>query len=124
MEGCLLVRLFATTQLTHPFVDFANYTIVIIDHMSILIILDSRWKVSSGKQMRYVATLKNGKGSTGLKVLENTHPAHRLEASNNIILITTERYNELPLMIQGYGAGAEVTAAGVFADIIRAGTAE
>ena len=74
--------------------------------------------------MRYVATLKDGKGSTGLKVLENTHPAHRLEASNNIILITTERYNELPLMIQGYGAGAEVTAAGVFADIIRAGTAE
>ncbi len=90
--------------------------------------LDAEWEekrkqlVSSGKRLRYVARLKDGKGSTGLQELENTHPAYRLEASNNIILITTERYHELPLMIQGYGAGAEVTAAGVFADVIRAGT--
>lgn len=90
--------------------------------------LDAEWEerrkqlVLSGLRLRYVASLKDGKGSTGLKELGNTHPAYRLEASNNIILITTERYHELPLMIQGYGAGAEVTAAGVFADVIRAGT--
>ena len=51
--------------------------------------------------------------------LKDNHAAHRLEASNNIILITTERYKDDPLMVQGYGAGAEVTAAGIFADIIR-----
>lgn len=92
--------------------------------------LDSEWeeqrkeRANSGKQLRYVASLRDGKGSTGLKVLEQTHPAYRLEASNNIILLTTERYDEQPMMIQGYGAGAEVTAAGVFADVIRAGTTE
>ena len=66
-----------------------------------------------------MSLLKDGKGSTGLRELENTHPAYRLEASNNIILITTDRYLELPLIVKGYGAGADVTAAGVFADVIR-----
>ncbi|MDE5999729.1 MAG: hypothetical protein K2H04_06655, partial [Bacteroidaceae bacterium] len=46
------------------------------------------------------------------------HPFYDLEGSNNIILITTERYNQYPMLIQGYGAGASVTAAGVFADIM------
>ena len=53
--------------------------------------------------------------------MKEKHPAYQLEASNNIILLTTKRYKELPLLIQGYGAGADVTAAGVFADVIRAG---
>ena len=52
-----------------------------------------------------------------LKV-EEGHPFYSLEGSNNVILITTERYKEYPMVIKGYGAGAEVTAAGVFADII------
>ena len=47
------------------------------------------------------------------------HPSYNLEGSNNIILLTTTRYNELPMVIKGYGAGAEVTAAGVFADLMR-----
>jgi len=55
----------------------------------------------------------------GLAEVDSSHPAYPLEASNNIILITTDRYKELPLIVKGYGAGADVTAAGVFADVIR-----
>jgi len=51
--------------------------------------------------------------------VDNIHPAYPLEGSNNIILITTERYREHAMVIRGYGAGADVTAAGIFADIIR-----
>ena len=72
-----------------------------------------------GLKWRYLARLENGKGTMGLEEVDPSHPAHPLEASNNIILITTDRYNELPLIVKGYGAGAEVTAAGVFADVIR-----
>lgn len=71
-----------------------------------------------GKRWRFVAKLENGKGTVSLQEVEKTHPFYNLEGSNNIILLTTERYNEYPMMIQGYGAGASVTAAGVFADII------
>ena len=52
------------------------------------------------------------------KEVESTHSFYNLEGSNNIILLTTERYKEYPMLIQGYGAGAQVTAAGVFADIM------
>jgi bifunctional aspartokinase / homoserine dehydrogenase 1 len=72
-----------------------------------------------GLKWRYLATLENGKGKMGLVEVDSSHPVYPLEASNNIILITTDRYRELPLIIKGYGAGAEVTAAGVFADVIR-----
>jgi len=68
---------------------------------------------------RYLATLEHGKGKMGLMEVDRSHPVYPLEASNNIILITTDRYRELPLIVKGYGAGAEVTAAGVFADVIR-----
>ena len=54
----------------------------------------------------------------GLHTVPSSHPFYHLEGSNNVILITTERYNEYPMVIKGYGAGAEVTAAGVFSDII------
>jgi aspartokinase/homoserine dehydrogenase 1 len=74
---------------------------------------------ASGRRWRYVAALKEGKGNIGLREMKEKHPAYQLEASNNIILLTTARYKELPLLIQGYGAGAEVTAAGLFADVIR-----
>jgi aspartokinase/homoserine dehydrogenase 1 len=74
---------------------------------------------AGGLKWRYLATLENGKGKMGLEEVDSSHPVYPLEASNNIILITTDRYRELPLIIKGYGAGAEVTAAGVFADVIR-----
>jgi bifunctional aspartokinase / homoserine dehydrogenase 1 len=71
------------------------------------------------KRWRFVATLDQGKGSINLVEVDMTHPAYMLEGSNNIIILTTERYKELPMVIKGYGAGAGVTAAGVFADILR-----
>jgi len=72
-----------------------------------------------GKRMRFVARLENGKGSVSLCEVNEYHPFYNLQGSNNIVLLTTERYKEYPMMIQGYGAGAAVTAAGVFADIMR-----
>ena len=70
------------------------------------------------QRWRFVAKLENGKGSVALETVDEHHPLYDLEGSNNIILITTERYNQYPMLIQGYGAGASVTAAGVFADIM------
>lgn len=70
------------------------------------------------KKLRFVATYNNGKSEVGLREVESGHPFYDLEGSNNIIMITTERYNEYPMVIKGYGAGANVTAAGVFSDII------
>ena len=71
-----------------------------------------------GKHWRFVARLEDGKASVGLAEVGRDHPFYGLEGSNNIILLTTERYHDYPMMIQGYGAGAGVTAAGVFADIM------
>lgn len=68
---------------------------------------------------RFVASFENGNAQAGLQEIESTHPFYDLEGSNNLIIYQTERYNEFPMLIKGYGAGAEVTAAGVFADIIR-----
>lgn len=73
---------------------------------------------AQGKRWRFVATMENGICEVGLHEVDNTHPFYDLQGSNNIILITTERYNEFPMMIKGYGAGAGVTAAGVFSDIM------
>ena len=70
------------------------------------------------KHWKFVAKLEDGKGSVSLQEVSRSHPFYGLEGSNNIVLLTTERYKEYPMMIQGYGAGASVTAAGVFADII------
>ena len=70
------------------------------------------------KKWRFVAKLDRGKASVGLEEVNSSHPFYNLEGSNNVILITTERYKDYPMMIQGYGAGADVTAAGVFADIM------
>jgi bifunctional aspartokinase / homoserine dehydrogenase 1 len=68
---------------------------------------------------RFFATFENGKAKVELLTIGADHPSFNLEGSNNIILLTTDRYNELPMVIKGYGAGAEVTAAGVFADLMR-----
>lgn len=73
---------------------------------------------AENKKWRFIARLDNGKGSIGLETVEAGSPFFNLEGSNNIVLITTERYREYPMLIQGYGAGASVTAAGVFADIM------
>ena len=73
---------------------------------------------AEGKRWRFVATMDGGKTSVELKAVNNTHPFYNLEGSNNIILLTTERYKDYPMQIQGYGAGASVTAAGVFANIM------
>ena len=74
--------------------------------------------VAESKRWRFVARLDEGKASVSLQEVNQWHPFYNLEGSNNIILLTTERYKEYPMMIQGYGAGASVTAAGVFADIM------
>ncbi len=73
---------------------------------------------AEGKRWRFVATMDHGKTSVELKAVESNHPFYNLEGSNNIILLTTERYKDYPMQIQGYGAGASVTAAGVFANIM------
>ena len=70
------------------------------------------------KHWRFVAVMDEGKYSVSLKTFSDNHPFYTLEGSNNIVLLTTERYHDHPMLIQGYGAGAGVTAAGVFADII------
>ena len=70
------------------------------------------------KVWRFVAKFENGKASVSLGEFNRDHSFYVLEGSNNIVLLTTERYNEYPMLIQGYGAGASVTAAGVFADIM------
>ncbi|MCX6335147.1 MAG: bifunctional aspartate kinase/homoserine dehydrogenase I [Bacteroidia bacterium] len=75
--------------------------------------------VKRKKKWRFVATLDNGKARVELLEIGQDHPSYYLEGSNNIVLLTTERYRELPMVIKGYGAGAEVTAAGVFADLMR-----
>ena len=82
---------------------------------------DRQRLVAEKKRWRFVAKWENGKGSVGLCEIDQSHPFYTLEGSNNIILLTTERYREYPMLIQGYGAGAAVTAAGVFADIMRVG---
>ena len=71
------------------------------------------------KRWRFVASMDNGRFSVGLKEISEFHSFYVLDGSNNIILLTTERYHQHPMLIQGYGAGASVTAAGVFADIMR-----
>lgn len=73
---------------------------------------------AEGKRWRFVATFDYGKLSVALKEVDSTHPFYNLQGSNNIVALTTERYREYPMLIQGYGAGASVTAAGVFANIM------
>lgn len=76
--------------------------------------------MKEGKKIRYGARLtSDGKAVVGLMEVDRSHPFYDLEGSNNIVLIWSEHYFEHPMQIKGYGAGADVTAAGVFADIIK-----
>ena len=71
-------------------------------------------------QLKYVASFKDGKANVGLKEIPAGHPFYNLEGKDNIVMFYTDRYNDQPLIIKGAGAGSEVTASGLFADIIRA----
>lgn len=87
--------------------------------------LDEQWEQrrevleSEDKVWRFVAKMENGHGSVSLQEIPRGHCFYKLEGSNNIILLTTERYRQYPMLIQGFGAGAGVTAAGVFGDILN-----
>ncbi|MDI9311937.1 MAG: bifunctional aspartate kinase/homoserine dehydrogenase I [Limnohabitans sp.] len=74
-------------------------------------------------RLKYVAEFENGKAKVGLQFIPENHPFYHLEGKDNIVLFYTQRYNEQPLLIKGAGAGAEVTASGLFADIIRVANA-
>jgi len=73
------------------------------------------------KVLRYIGKLEDGKASITLQMVDENHPFYMLSGSDNIISFTTDRYKVRPLVVKGPGAGAEVTAAGVFADIINVG---
>jgi aspartokinase/homoserine dehydrogenase 1 len=79
-------------------------------------------QAENGKQvLRYIGKLENGKVKIGLQMVDETHPFYALSGSDNIISFITDRYKERPMVVKGPGAGAEVTAAGVFADIVHVG---
>ena len=72
-------------------------------------------------QLKYVAEFNGGKAKVGLKEVDKDHPFYNLKGKDNIVLFYTSRYPEQPLIVKGAGAGAEVTASGLFADIITLG---
>jgi aspartokinase/homoserine dehydrogenase 1 len=74
-------------------------------------------------RLKYVAQFEDGKASVGLQFITKDHPFYNLEGKDNIVLFYTDRYTDQPLMIKGAGAGAAVTASGIFADVIRIGNA-
>jgi aspartokinase/homoserine dehydrogenase 1 len=76
--------------------------------------------VKAGKKLKFVASYENGKAAVGLQHIDPQHDLYHLYGKDNVVLFYTNRYVEQPLVIKGAGAGAEVTASGVFADIIRA----
>jgi aspartokinase/homoserine dehydrogenase 1 len=77
--------------------------------------------VSKGSRLKFVATFEDGKAHVGLEFIPADHPFYNLEGKDNIVLFYTDRYTEQPLLIKGAGAGAAVTASGLFADVIRIG---
>jgi len=76
---------------------------------------------AQGKVLRYIGMLDNGKASISLEMVDKEHPFYTMSGSDNIIAFTTDRYKARPMVVKGPGAGAEVTAAGVFADLINVG---
>ena len=75
--------------------------------------------IENESKIKYVAEYKNGKASVGIKYIPKNHDFYNLEGSDNIVLFYTDRYKSQPLIVKGAGAGSEVTASGIFADIIR-----
>lgn len=78
---------------------------------------------TAGCKLKFVASYENGKASVGLQLIDQQHDLYHLYGKDNVVLFYTDRYKEQPLVVKGAGAGAEVTASGVFADIIRASKA-
>ena len=78
---------------------------------------------ADGKRLKYVATFKDGKAETGLEMFASDHPFFNLGGKDNIVLFYTNRYSEQPLVVKGAGAGAAVTASGIFADIMKIASA-
>ncbi|MGY5353213.1 bifunctional aspartate kinase/homoserine dehydrogenase I [Wenyingzhuangia sp. IMCC45533] len=76
---------------------------------------------ANNAELKYVAEFVNGKANVSLQEVDSKHPFSNLQGSDNIVLFFTERYPEYPLIVKGAGAGADVTASGIFADIIRIG---
>ena len=76
---------------------------------------------SRDSRLKYVAQFENGKATVGLQFIAKDHPFYNLEGKDNIVLFFTDRYLDQPLLIKGAGAGAAVTASGIFADVIRIG---
>ena len=76
---------------------------------------------SKNCRLKYVAEFKNGKAKVGLQEIPEGHPFYDLLGKDNIVMFHTQRYPEQPLIVKGAGAGADVTASGLFADIIRIG---
>lgn len=77
---------------------------------------------AEGKVLRYIGQLDGGQARISLQMVDEQHPFYQLSGADNVISFTTERYKERPLVVKGPGAGAEVTAAGVFADLVNVGT--
>ena len=108
----------------HLFIPNEYFEGTIVDFFSHIVDIDADFEAKrakaekEGQRFRFVARLEEGNLDVSLQKVGSSHPFYVLEGSNNVILLTTERYNEYPMVIKGYGAGAEVTAAGVFADII------
>jgi aspartokinase/homoserine dehydrogenase 1 len=75
---------------------------------------------NAGKKLKFVATYENGSARVGLQEIDPNHDFYHLYGKDNVVLFYTNRYTGQPLVVKGAGAGAEVTASGVFADIIRA----
>jgi len=75
--------------------------------------------LKKGCKLKYVATFDNGKAKVGLQEIPSGHPFYDIAGKDNIVLFYTSRYNEQPLIVKGAGAGADVTASGIFGDIIR-----
>ena len=76
---------------------------------------------NEGCRLKYVASFKNGSAKVGLQHIPKDHPFYNLDGKDNIVLFYTNRYKDQPLIIKGAGAGAAVTASGIFGDIIRTG---
>jgi bifunctional aspartokinase / homoserine dehydrogenase 1 len=76
---------------------------------------------SAGKVLRYIGKLEDGKVSISLQMVDESHPFYMMSGSDNIIAFNTDRYIDRPMVVKGPGAGAEVTAAGVFADLVNVG---
>jgi homoserine dehydrogenase len=74
---------------------------------------------SRGHVLRYVGTLENGRARAGLKEYPRNHPVAAAKGSDNVIAFTTKRYSRTPLVVQGPGAGADVTAMGIFSDVLK-----